>query len=90
MGGDAEEVTAQRLPSVWAYAAYVLVFCFLTAGKKSVKSHVTHFLETFLFIVEMTVSGIVGLWTLQVKDVNNANLLFTNSRWEANVLLYCD
>lgn len=34
MGGDPEDVSAQRLPSVWAYAAYALVSFVLQLQEK--------------------------------------------------------
>lgn len=66
---ETQDGTVQRLPSVWAYAAYVLVFFFFLfvlqlQGENSVASQVTHFRATFLFTVEMTIQELLALWLL--------------------------
>lgn len=68
MGGGREDVSAQRLPSVWACAAYVLVFflfffCFAAAGK-SVTSQVTRFLINFCVHCRHDSTGMVALLTI--------------------------
>lgn len=67
---ETQDGTVQRLPSVWAYAAYVLgfffdfFFVFQLQGENSVASQVTHFRATFLFTVEMTIQELLALWLL--------------------------
>lgn len=63
MGGEREDVSAQRLPSAWAYAAYVLVFLFCSCRKKC---HATSdsFSNTFSVYCRHDNTEIVALLTI--------------------------
>lgn len=65
MGGDTEDVSVQRLPSVWAYAACVLV-SFVLQLQVVCKCHITSdsFSSNFPVYYRNDNTGIVGLLTI--------------------------